>query len=780
VSEELPIWLGEYDTIGIADLNQDGSPEIFVGATVVDADGLFLWHGSAGQGAGPRGRTAVAADIDPSRPGLELLAGHTLYTADGSIVWDSPGIPDGYTAVADFTGDGRPEIVLVSARQIHMLDAAGRNLGTHMLAANSPPPLVADLDGDGTPELFTSDGRTAKVLEWNGFSFTQRWSRVVRDPTSLAGAVAYDFDGDGAAEVIYRDEHEWFIFDGATGGTLWRETFGSATLLETPVVADIDGDCVTEIIVTGCARNSRTDRVVAYECPSAVPARSIWNQLLYHVTNVEDDGTIPRKEVAPWTAGNTAMAQAGAGGQAVADAGPAITACVGERVTLDASGSLPCDASGLEYRWLLAGDVICDWSDQPTCEVQPDVTTTYDLEVQCVAFGCSAGASASVEVTVIPEPVAMLSGPPVLCEGESLTLDSSASTGSCPDPLQYRFSRGTTTIRDWDNADRHGPFAVSTSAPYRVDVRCPTVTGCSQSATINVGVVPYPQIAIAAPDQICLGESFDLDASGSDPMGCPTPLEYRFLDGARVLRDWAVSDRVSGLSPPATTSYTVEARCLPATCTSAQIHTVDVVPPPLAAAGTDARLCALASLTLDASGSTDAGCPGGLEYEWREGTTVVRAAGSSPTWTPPTSVPGLFNYSAVVRCALAPACEDSDDVVVTVDACSLAVEFDDWDALRVGDRVEVTWKTIDEDGTLGFVVERAPAMTGPFRAIGNTEARGAGASYRLTDDAAPGASSWYRVVEMTMAGPGDQTPPFAPREVTSGGRRRVSRDRRER
>ena len=79
------------DSIGIADLDQDGWPEIFVGASVFDRFGSLLWQGTAGVGSGEAGLMlrSNAVDLVPSSPGLELLAGHTAYRPGGGIVWNN-------------------------------------------------------------------------------------------------------------------------------------------------------------------------------------------------------------------------------------------------------------------------------------------------------------------------------------------------------------------------------------------------------------------------------------------------------------------------------------------------------------------------------------------------------------------------------------------------------------------------------------------------------------------------------------------------------------------
>jgi len=90
----------------------------------------------------------------------------------------------------------------------------------------------------------------------------------------------------------------------------------------------------------------------------------------------------------------------------VADAGPPLTICVGETVTLDASASLPCDASGLEYRWLEGAIVVpgCDWSTTPTCDVTPPTTTTYTLQISCIGNPAACITTDDLLVIVIVEP----------------------------------------------------------------------------------------------------------------------------------------------------------------------------------------------------------------------------------------------------------------------------------------------------------------------------------------------------------------------------------------
>jgi len=186
------------DAIGVADLDQDGTPEIFVGARVFNADGTIRFEGTEGLGQEPRYRTLIgnAVDLVPSSPGLELLGGRTAYAPDGSIVWNNTEIPDGLTAVADLDNDGDPEIVLTTStgfsRDVYVLDHMGTVIGPPYVISGAPrplsPPVLTDMNGDGTPELFLAIGERVEALSWDPGGFSLLWSQPSQDRTGIDGA----------------------------------------------------------------------------------------------------------------------------------------------------------------------------------------------------------------------------------------------------------------------------------------------------------------------------------------------------------------------------------------------------------------------------------------------------------------------------------------------------------------------------------------------------------------------------------------------------------------
>jgi hypothetical protein len=167
-------------------------------------------------------------------------------------------------------------------------------------------PTVADFDGDGLPEVGVAGLSQYSVFDTDG---TLMWSNPTSDfSSSKTGSSVFDFEGDGAAEVVYADEHTLWIYDGLTGAIeLEQDGHASGTLMEYPLVADVDNDGSTEIIVTS---NDYTNSgwsgitVIGDADDSWAPARPIWNQYAYHITNVNNDGSIPSIQTDNWLTWN--------------------------------------------------------------------------------------------------------------------------------------------------------------------------------------------------------------------------------------------------------------------------------------------------------------------------------------------------------------------------------------------------------------------------------------------------------------------------------------------
>jgi hypothetical protein len=130
------------------------------------------------------------------------------------------------------------------------------------------------------------------------------WSADVQDASGWSSGTAFDFLGDGSAEAMYTDEVALFVFDDQ-GNTLLNVPRSSPTLIEYPIVVDVDNDGSAEIVVPSFGQNAPAIQVIRDVDDRWIQARRIWNQHTYHVTNVREDGTIPQSEPPSWEALNT-------------------------------------------------------------------------------------------------------------------------------------------------------------------------------------------------------------------------------------------------------------------------------------------------------------------------------------------------------------------------------------------------------------------------------------------------------------------------------------------
>jgi hypothetical protein len=238
----------------------------------------------------------------------EIVAGNTAYRADGSIYWRNTSVPDGFNAIGNFDQDPFPEVVVVSSG-VRLLEHDGIVKWGPIPhpGGGGGPPTVADFDGDGQPEIGVAGASRYAVFETNG---TVKWSTLTDDSSSqVTGSSVFDFEGDGAAEVIYGDQRTLRVYRGTTGAVLVEIPNSSCTTYENPVIADADADGNAEILFvanTTCGYGPYHG-VFLYGSANDgwVATRKIWNQHTYHITNVNDDGTIPAHETNSWTAYNS-------------------------------------------------------------------------------------------------------------------------------------------------------------------------------------------------------------------------------------------------------------------------------------------------------------------------------------------------------------------------------------------------------------------------------------------------------------------------------------------
>jgi len=305
-----PIWPQDQGgALGIADFDNDGSPEIYADGLVLDANGGTLLQVPAQTGwfIGQRNTATAAADLDGDDD-LELVLGQSAYQLDGTEIWNNPDILPGYPQIANFDDDDDPEVLVNNDGGITILEHDGtvkyideRPTGDVGLGAWFRPSTVHDFDGDGRSDFAVSSAASYSVYDRD---LMIHWSANVQDGSGWAAGTAFDFLGDGFADAMYADEATLFVFDDV-GAPLLQVPRSSKTLIEYPVVADVDNDGSAEIVVVSSNdwdenQTAPSVQVIRDAEDRWIQARRIWNQHTYHVTNVREDGTIPTIEPKSW------------------------------------------------------------------------------------------------------------------------------------------------------------------------------------------------------------------------------------------------------------------------------------------------------------------------------------------------------------------------------------------------------------------------------------------------------------------------------------------------
>lgn len=347
----------------IADLNGDGSPEIVLGSAIYSHEGHLLWDvrdtpglesqfntgsnyesGSGSFEDGARiGPLSVTSDLTGN--GMqEIITGRAVFEHDGDlemgfeVLWeatvpaaDGTELGEGYSGVADFSGDGEPEVVVVSDGMVRIHDGVSGDLLWGPVAVPNGgrlgPPTIADMTGDDQREIGVAGSDGYFVLEVDASTFNTAgptaygdvvvWDQDTQDWSSnTTGSSVFDFNGDGTASVIYNDELYLRVFDGPTGEVIFKAENPSFTALENPVIADVNNDGAANIIVPAsdfecgsqieeCDQGRAGVHVFGDADDNWVTTRQVWNQHSYSINHVNDDGTIPSNPTPSYQDHNT-------------------------------------------------------------------------------------------------------------------------------------------------------------------------------------------------------------------------------------------------------------------------------------------------------------------------------------------------------------------------------------------------------------------------------------------------------------------------------------------
>lgn len=307
----------------VADVDLDGKPEL------VRYDGIYEWASSGGGGEWSlesyadswgntdKGHVAVADFGEFSN-----ISGHSASDPLPEVVVVSANPGGGGTWDTTSTGEVRIMSLQGDVIYTRFIPHTGCTNSDDIQCngGHGGPPTASDFDGDGQVEFAAAANVFYTVYDpdcyGSGFSSERPGGTCDRDGNDLppaspadgedhqdgvlwavtsidasssqTGSSIFDFDGDGDAEAVYRDEENLFVFDGKTGAVVFEAPANSGTGSEYPTIADVDGDFATEIVYG----NANGIKILKDPEDLWVSSRPLWSQHAYSITHIDDDATV--------------------------------------------------------------------------------------------------------------------------------------------------------------------------------------------------------------------------------------------------------------------------------------------------------------------------------------------------------------------------------------------------------------------------------------------------------------------------------------------------------
>ena len=501
-------------------VNLDGS-----GSTDPDGDALtYAWTFAAR----PAGSTATLSDPASVTPSfsIDVAGAYTLQLIVNDGALDSPAdtmvvSTDNSTPVANAGPDQTKKVgdkVTLDASQSSDIDQD--ELSYAWIFTVKPLESVAELDdatalapsftldvaGNYVLQLTVSDGvldsppDSVRISTENSPPVADagaNQTRQVGDTVNLSGSESYDVDTDSLS-------YSWIF---ASRPEESEVAIVNANRVNARFVIDAPGDYVVQLIVNDGKEDSDADTV-----------------------------TISTTNTAP-----------------VADAGAAQTRKVGDRVTLDASGSSDVDQDELTFSWGFASRPQGSTAQlEDAATINPyftiDLPGSYVLQLVVNDGTVDSEADTVTVNTTNSAPVAEAGEDTLGRVGESVNLDGSASTDVDGDDLQFSWSftnRPEGSVSMLDNATAVQPsFDLDAPGEYVLQLIVSDGILFSSPDTITISTENSPPTAAAGVDQTKLvgqlvtldgRESFDVDndeitwswSFTSRPTGSTTTLSNR-------------------------------------------------------------------------------------------------------------------------------------------------------------------------------------------------------------------------------------------------------------
>lgn len=274
---------GQQFALAAADLDGNGTDELIGacngGLLVVEGAGYAGWSLAGVHGS----ELAVGQlDDDPAQE-IVLTGGFVVDSAQRKVQWQAPGGFGRHLALTDVNGDGRQDLVVAETWQwVRAYDVAQRSLMWSISTAQDVAAVhAADLNGDGVAELLVADGQWGSIHVYR--TADQQKLGMISNPLhGVMRLLVWDVDGDGRPEVLWgagvagAGSSCLLVADWPTGSIRWRNIDMAGPFLG-PVVGDLDGDGVAEVVIASTEADGgfASGRLVVFDSRT-MNIRAIW------------------------------------------------------------------------------------------------------------------------------------------------------------------------------------------------------------------------------------------------------------------------------------------------------------------------------------------------------------------------------------------------------------------------------------------------------------------------------------------------------------------------
>jgi len=310
----------------VAQVDDDADPDLV-------GENVWGWDSSTGVWviedlqSGSAGSTGLADFDADGIPEIARSAGSaSLETFAGAGLYAVASIGSGPPAIADFDGDGVPEVAVGGNSTLSLMDleCEGTPEGcaaefvrwsrpVQDLSSGRSASAAFDFDLDGRAEVIFADECYVRVFD--GIDGEVLASVARRSCTWNEGPTIGDLDGDGSAEIVIGSNANCAVACPAVDpidrglrcetGTDCLSGTCDAGYCRCGDGGDCPGEQTCAAPPAGTPGSGDTCRaahpgalvgvrVIGDALDRWGPARAIWNQVAYTVTNVEDDGGIPK------------------------------------------------------------------------------------------------------------------------------------------------------------------------------------------------------------------------------------------------------------------------------------------------------------------------------------------------------------------------------------------------------------------------------------------------------------------------------------------------------